>query len=104
MPNSVRNSNNVCHHCPQTFQEIVDLINHIKEIAESVFIQITCSAVEVVRQVAKALGTNMHEMEDHQSLNPFTVIYIDQEGQIKSNSISERSKIILYARRPIHHN
>lgn len=90
--------------CPQSLEELVNFVNCIKNYPSPIFKQISGLGVEVVQSLSVLLGTNFFNTEDTAELNPFTVIYIDHEGTIKSHMINEKSKLIIYARRSVHHH
>lgn len=104
MPDSVSNTNNVSNKCPETFEELVSFVNYVQANPDPMFVQISDSDIKIVEELASFLGTNFFNAGHKTSINPFTVIYIDKDGVIKSNMINEKSKIIIYAKRPVHNN
>jgi hypothetical protein len=91
---------------PDTLQELVDFVNLIASKPDRMYIQISGYGIEVVEALAHHFGTNFFDWRSQKGvdLNPFTIIYVDAEGQIVRNAVNERSKILIYAKRPIHHS
>ncbi len=87
---------------PKTVQELVNFVEMIRSKKDRIFVQISGYGIEQVRQLAQHYGTNFIQWEGKNvDLNPFTIIYINLDGEVKSNSIDEKSKIVIYAKRPI---
>jgi DNA-directed RNA polymerase alpha subunit len=102
MDGLVSNSNNVNHNPPENLSDLVCFVETVIANPSRVFAQISGYGVEVVRELAVHYGTNFFPFEENKSdLNPFTIIYINADNEVKSTSIDERSKIIIYAIRPV---
>ena len=98
----VSKSNNVNYHAPDTLSDLVVFVESVIVNPNRVFAQISGYGVDLVRELASHYGTNFFSFEDKKSdLNPFTIIYINADNEVKSTSIDERSKIIIYATRPV---
>lgn len=94
---------NVKTNTPKTVGEIVNLVKHLQQVKDSVTVTLSGYSVEVVEEVAKHYGTNFYSPEEMSKvdLNPYTIIYIDDTGSVRSNLIDCKSKIILYGRRSV---
>lgn len=102
----VKNVNNTDRDVPTTVTELVSFINHIQQQKNEVFVQISNYEIEVVKEVAKHFNCNFYDWDEMEKvgLNPYTIIYIDQDDEIKSHAINEKSKIVIYAKRPVSNN
>jgi hypothetical protein len=100
MPFCVRNSNQPQPTAPESFQELVDFINYLTGLKEEVFVQISGYKQELVKSVSDHFQTNYFDWEET-NINPFTVIYITRHGEIRRDQIDCKSKVIIYAQRPI---
>jgi hypothetical protein len=102
MPFCVRNSNQPQPTAPESFQELVDFINYLTGLKEEFFVQISGYKQELVKSISDHFHTNYFDWEET-NINPFTVIYITQSGEVRSDQIDRKSKVIIYAQRPINH-
>lgn len=98
MPFCVTNSNQPQPTAPQNFQELVDFINYLCGLKDEVFTQISGYSEEVVRDIANKFDTNYFDWEQT-NINPFTVIYINREGEVRRDQIDCKTKVIIYAKR-----
>ena len=87
---------------PQNFTELVEFVEFVRKSPNEIFVQISGYGEDLVEALAVHFQVNFFTAEG--DLNPFTIIYIDQEGEIKPRCINEKSKIVIYARRSIYHN
>lgn len=103
MPFCVRNSNQHQPTPPDTFEELVEFINYLIGLKEEVFTQISGYRADLVQRIAAHFDTNYCDWSDipSVSLNPFTMIYITRSGEIRRDPIDCKSKVIIYAKRPI---
>jgi hypothetical protein len=106
MPFCVVNPNIPNEQAPETFEELVRFVEFVRTHPNSIFVQISGYGEEVVRNLADHFGCNFFSVEEMKSsdLNPFTIIYINTAGEVLPRCINEKSKLIIYARRPIHHH
>ena len=97
----VENPNILNQQAPANFKELVEFVEFVRENPNPIFVQISGYGPEVVEALAMHYEVNFFSMEVLKSteINPFTIIYIDQENQVKSRCINEKSKIVIYARR-----
>lgn len=102
----VENSNNPNEQAPKNFQELVEFVEFVRQNPNPIFVQISGYGEELVEALALHFEVNFFTTQQlgTTDLNPFTIIYIDQENQVKSRCINEKSKIVIYARRSIHHH
>ncbi len=56
---------------------------------------------ETVKALAAHYDTNYTSAKRYQELNPFTIIYIDEEGEVQPHHIDCKAKIFIHAKRPI---
>lgn len=102
----VENPNITDQQPPLGLSEMISFVENVRSRTDEIFVQISGYPVELIKAIAEHFECNFFDTEDQQgmALNPFTVIYITHDGEIKPRAINERSKIIFYARRPIHHH
>ena len=91
---------------PQNLTELVEFVEFVRKNPNPIHVQISGYGEDVVEQLARHFSVNFFTIQQLGStdINPFTIIYIDQENQVKSRCINEKSKIVIYARRTIHHH
>ena len=91
---------------PSTFEELVDFVEFVRQSKQSIFVQISGYGQEMVRNLALHFECNYFSVDELKStaLNPFTIIYVNADGEVVPRCINEKSKIVIYAWRPIHHN
>ena len=97
----VENPNIINKQAPTNFKELVEFVEFVRVNPNPIFVQISGYGTEVVEALAMHYEVNFFSVETLKSseINPFTIIYIDQEKQVRSRCINEKSKIVVYARR-----
>lgn len=97
----VENSNISNQQAPTNFKELVEFVEFVRENPNPIFVQISGYGPEVVEALAEHYEVNFFSFQELKSteINPFTIIYIDQENEVKPRCINEKSKIVIYARR-----
>lgn len=102
----VENPNIPNEQAPKNLPELVEFVEFVRQNPSPIFVQISGYGEEVVEALALHFKVNFFTTQQMGStdLNPFTIIYIDHENQVKSRCMNEKSKIVIYARRAIHHH
>lgn len=97
----VENSNITNNQAPANLKELVEFVEFVRQNPNPIFVQISGYGPEVVEALAEHYQVNYFSVEVLKSseINPFTILYIDQENEVKSRCINEKSKIVIYARR-----
>ena len=97
----VENPNITNRQAPLNFKELVEFVEFVRVNPNPIFVQISGYGAEVVEALAMHFEVNFFSVETLKStdINPFTIIYIDQDNQVKPRCINEKSKIVIYARR-----
>lgn len=102
---SVDKSNIAEQQAPETVDALVNFVEYVRQHPKELFVQISGNSEEIVKAVANHFDVNYFEMEDMKvDLNPFAIFYITSDNEIVKRAQTFKSKIILYARRPIHHH
>ena len=101
----VENTNLSNQPVPSNFEELVRFVEFVKDNPNRIFVQISGYGPEVVEALAKHFGCNFFACNERGiDINPFTIIYVSENGYVGPVGINERSKIIIYARRSLHHH
>lgn len=106
MPYCVQNKNISNKPAPTNLTELVNFVEFVRNHRDPIFVQISGYGVEVVKELANHFQVNFFDPEEQKNLgiNPFTILYITQENEIKPICINEKSKIVIYANRANHHH
>ena len=101
-----KNPNIVNEQPPANFTELVKFVEFVQKHPDPIFVQISGYVCDVVRELAAHFKTNFFDYQNTKSIeiNPFTIIYIDQAGEILPRCINEKSKLVIYAKRANHHH
>jgi len=103
MPKYVSENVNTNQPCPQNFEDLVSFVNHIRAQKARMYVQVSGYGEEVVRQVSELFRTSFFTWDETGpvGMNPFTILYINELGEVSRSGYKDHSKIIIYARRPV---
>lgn len=102
---SVENSNIAAQQAPESLDELIKFVEFVRDSENELFVQITGNSVDVVKQLADHFKVNFFDTSDMKvDMNPFAIFYITGEKEILKRAQTFKSKVIIYARRPIHHH
>lgn len=98
----VSKSNAFNQQAPETLEQMVSFIHFVAHHPDSMIVQVSNLEEELVREVASHFKTNFFGWEEIQKsgMNPFTTLCIGTDGQVRAFDFNQKSKIILYAKRP----
>lgn len=105
MPMPVENSNFTNQPAPESLEQLIEFVEFVKSKSSEMFVQLSGNSVEVIRDLANHFKVNFFDTTDMKvDMNPFTILYITEDREILPRALTFKSKIVIYARRPIYNN